>query len=101
AAPDRDRDRREAVEKPSSRAKPPEGRRSRGTCSCWQRPQEEVPPLRLAALGSGRDDDFCYFFFGFAFTPAIARTLAWWLRAALTSIGRSLPASSIFMPLPM
>jgi len=40
---------------PSSRAKPPIGRRSRGTSSSW-RPQEEVPPLRLASLGFGRDD---------------------------------------------
>src|SRR6266851_4475883 len=39
----------------SSRAKPPTGRRSRGTYSC-RRHNEQVPPLRLATLGSGRDD---------------------------------------------
>src|SRR5262245_66331118 len=41
---------------PSSRAEPPEGRRSRGT-SFVGAPAKKVPPLRLAARGSGRDDD--------------------------------------------
>ncbi|MGE0579044.1 MAG: cobaltochelatase subunit CobN [Reyranella sp.] len=40
---------------PSSRAEPPEGRRSRGTFLA-DAAAREVPPLRLAALGSGRDD---------------------------------------------
>jgi hypothetical protein len=43
----------------------------------------------------------CYFFFGFARTFWNARTFAWCVRAALVSIGRSLPASSSFMPLPI
>src|SRR5262249_32306316 len=40
---------------PSSRAEPPEGRRSRGTFFVDASPKE-VPPLRLASRGSGRDD---------------------------------------------
>src|ERR1700737_1857781 len=40
---------------PSSRAKPPKGRRSRGTSSCGSA-FKKVPPLRLASLGFGRDD---------------------------------------------
>jgi hypothetical protein len=40
---------------PSSRAKPPGGRRSRGTFLA-DLATRKVPPLRLAALGSGRDD---------------------------------------------
>jgi hypothetical protein len=35
---------------------PSGAKRSRGTCSCGRYRQEEVPPLRLAALGFGRDD---------------------------------------------
>ena len=42
-----------------------------------------------------------YFFFGFARTFWNARTFAWCVRAALVSIGRSLPASTSFMPLPI
>src|SRR5262245_56490598 len=40
---------------PSSRAEPPEGRRSRGTFFC-DASTKQVPPLRLATRGSGRDD---------------------------------------------
>jgi len=40
---------------PSSRAEPPEGRRSRGTFLAGAAARE-IPPLRLAALPSGRDD---------------------------------------------
>ena len=55
----------------------------------WKSPAAPPPP------------PYGCFVFGLARTPAIARTLAWCERAALVSIGRSLPASSIFMPLPM
>ena len=40
---------------PPSRAEPPEGRRSRGTFLAGAAARE-IPPLRLAALRSGRDD---------------------------------------------
>src|SRR3954452_9343017 len=41
---------------PSSRPEPPAGRRSGGTCFVLSATGEEVPPLHLASLGSGRDE---------------------------------------------